>query len=395
MKTTRRIIQFSLLLLAVAGVFVVKGDAERWCPLGGVEALYGYLTEGNMICSLGVSNLYILAGVLLPVLIVRRAFCGYLCPIGTLSEWLHAGARRLGFRAVHLPYRLDRGLAALKYAVLGVILWLTWRAGELIFRGFDPCYALLSRHGEDITLWAYVVSAAIIAGSLIVTVPFCRWLCPLAAVFAPFSRVGFGRIKRDESACVRCGECSTACPMGILVDRLEQVTASRCVSCLDCVQVCPTTRTGGLVWGPPRSIGGRWPQAVLIAITLFGVTAAVAATYVRPVPSFVKTRGQADAPTATVELRINGLTCRGRATLLTYYLERDDVYKLPGYLKLEAWPAAGPARVRITYESGFTDEMAIKEAIAEPYYDAAAGVWRPSPFEIEGYDPFGLVNEGP
>ena len=59
--------------------------------------------------------------------------------------------------------RLGSALSVLKYGVLAIVLVLTYRAGELIFRGFDPCYALLSRHGEDITFWAYVASGAIVA----------------------------------------------------------------------------------------------------------------------------------------------------------------------------------------------------------------------------------------
>ena len=60
--------------------------------------------------------------------------------------------------------RWDRALALLKYPLLALILVATWRAGELVFRGYDPCYALLSRHGADITVWAYVVAGAIALG---------------------------------------------------------------------------------------------------------------------------------------------------------------------------------------------------------------------------------------
>ena len=235
MKITRRLLQLGFLVLTLFGVFVFRGHAERWCPLGGVEALYGYVTAGNLICSLGVSNFYILAGVLVLTLLLRRAFCGYVCPVGTLSEWLQALAGWLGLRAARVPYALDRGLALLKYAVLGIIVYFTWRVGELVFRGYDPCYVLISRHGTDITIWAYVISGAIVLASLAICVPFCRWLCPLAAVFTPFSRVGLARVKRDGGTCIDCGECGRVCPMGIPVEKLKQVTAACCTSCLECV----------------------------------------------------------------------------------------------------------------------------------------------------------------
>ncbi|MGB9625952.1 MAG: 4Fe-4S binding protein, partial [Phycisphaerae bacterium] len=110
MRTTRRVVQFGFLALTLTAVFVVRGNAERWCPFGGIEAAYTYLREGNLTCSLGVSNFYILAGVLLLTLLLRRAFCGYMCPIGTISEWLGAVAARLGVRPARVPRAADRTL---------------------------------------------------------------------------------------------------------------------------------------------------------------------------------------------------------------------------------------------------------------------------------------------
>lgn len=391
MTFARRIVQFSFLLLTLVAVFLVGGNAEAWCPFGGVEALYTYAREGNLICSLGVSNFYILGGVLLSVLLLRRAFCGYVCPIGAISEWLQAAARRLRIRPRRVPYGLDRGLALLKYAVLGLILYFTWTAGELVFRGYDPCYALLSRHGEDITFWAYVISGAILLISLFVKVPFCRWFCPLAAVFTPFSRFGLMRIKRSPDACTDCGACSRVCPMGIRVHTQANVTAARCTACLECVAVCPTRKRGALTWGLPRHLdrrgrlavtSGPWPQAALIAILLLCIGAAVAATYTFPLPSFVQTRGTAPPTTATLQLNIEGVTCRGSANLLAYFLERDDDLEIPGYLKIEAWPGPGASAVHITYDPSQTTPDTIRNAIKQPYFDLVINQFRVSPFRI-------------
>ncbi len=81
----RKTLQFGFLALTLVAVFVVRGNAERWCPFGGLEALYTYTREGNLPCSLGVSNFYILGAVLLMTLILRRAFCGYVCPVGAIK----------------------------------------------------------------------------------------------------------------------------------------------------------------------------------------------------------------------------------------------------------------------------------------------------------------------
>ena len=124
-----------------------------------------------------------------------------------------------------------------------------------------------------------------------------------------------------------------------------------------------------------------------MAILLVCTTGAVAASYLFPMPSFVKSRGRAPGRVATMELEVENLSCRGRANLLFYFLERDDLFELPGYLKVEAWPGPGLADVRITFDPAKTDEQAIKQAITEPYFDLGADFWRTSPFRIEGYDP--------
>jgi len=394
-KKARRVVQFCFLVLVLGGVFAVGANCELWCPMGGVEAIYTYASEGNMPCSLGTSNFFILGGVLAMTVLLRRAFCGYICPLGTISEWLYGLGRRLHLPQLRVAGLPDRLLASLKYAVLAVIVILTWRSGELIFRGFDPCYALISRHGTDITYWAYVIAAAIALASLLIVVPFCRWLCPFAAVLSPLSRFGLTRIRRNAETCTDCGLCSKNCPAAIPVDRLEQVKAARCISCLNCVDCCPQEAAGSgtLSWGPPKVLGRRWSQAALIAILLLCTTAAVAGSYMFPMPSFVKERGSPPAQVAAVRLEIENLACRGRANLLFYFLERDDLYEVPGYLKVEAWPGPGLADVRVTFDPSVTDEEMIKQAITEPYYDALTDHWRASPFRIEGYDPLTAESE--
>jgi len=218
-------------------------------------------------------------------------------------------------------------------------------------------------------------------------------------VLNPLSRFGLGRIKRDAAACTDCGRCASACPMVIPVDQLRHVTASRCLTCMNCVEACPRKKGRAIFWGPPDWMGRAWPQAVVIAVLLLGGGAAVAAAYLAPLPSFLKSRGVQPDQVASVELRVQGLTCRGRANLLVGFLERDDLYQIsaaspdaPVFFKLEAWPDPATATVRVSYDPRCADEDAVKRAMVEPYYDLRENRWWSSPFVIEGYDPSGLEN---
>ena len=297
----------------------------------------------------------------------------------------------MGIKPASVPAGLDHSLSLLKYGVLGLILYFTWKVDELIFRGFDPCYALISRHGEDITFWAYVVSGAVVLGSVFLTVPFCRWLCPLGAVLNPFSRFGATRVRRDGDVCIDCGKCAKACPMAIPVDRVQEVTHARCTSCLDCVEACPEGKAGALklrIPGIPAHAPAAWSKAALVLVLLLALTVAVSASYLFPLPSFMWSRGEEPPKITTLDLKIENLNCRGNANLLVYFLERDDELEIPGYLRLEAWPGPGTAEARISFDPAAADPDMINMAVTEPYFDYVANIWRNSPFGIEGYDPF-------
>ena len=245
MQKLRTLFQLAFLLLLARMVLGLGGgDFEKWCPFGGVESLYLFFFEGTFTCSLGSSNFFFLLAILVLTLLSKRAFCGWICPLGALGEWVgKARDKFLPGRRWSPPAKIDRWLRLLKYPILVVILYFTWTEKELIFRAFDPYYALASKGGEDISYWAYIALGGLLVGAFFMKQPFCRYLCPLAAVLNPFSRAGVLRVVRSESRCISCGKCDQACEMGILVSKEAEVIHARCNLCLECVSACPVKDT--------------------------------------------------------------------------------------------------------------------------------------------------------
>ena len=88
-------------------------------------------------------------------------------------------------------------------------------------------------------LWQYLGrNRMLLVLSLIIWRPFCKYLCPLGAIYGLFNRFSLYRNSLDRDKCVSCGACAAACRM--CVDPAETPNHSECIRCGDCVRVCPT-----------------------------------------------------------------------------------------------------------------------------------------------------------
>lgn len=248
-KIVRRLFQvfflgasLSLLIRGLMGI--TARTVEYYCPMGGLVSIYGLFKKQQFICALNEMNISIALALLVGVIITKRSFCSWVCPLGTVFDWF-AWVRRktLGRDRLRIPDLTDAALSNIRYLVLALVLVLTFWTSELVFRGYDPFYILFTG-GQGHGLIP-VVSLAILIGVLACTFVFemawCRYLCPLGAAMNPLSRVGLLKIKRNASRCTRCGACDAACLQRIRVSELIKVTRGDCTSCLDCVASCPET----------------------------------------------------------------------------------------------------------------------------------------------------------
>jgi polyferredoxin len=89
--------------------------------------------------------------------------------------------------------------------------------------------------------WLFAVKLLILFAFLIWMLgtkrPFCRFVCPLGAIWSPFNRLSRLSLAVDESSCTQCDACRTVCPVDISIH--ENPASTRCVRCLECVKACP------------------------------------------------------------------------------------------------------------------------------------------------------------
>jgi polyferredoxin len=245
LQRVRTAMQVTLVLLAAAaGIGYARGwsrvSVESFCPFGGLETAWSFVTRRTFSCTAGELNLSLLVALLALTLVARKAFCGWVCPVGALHELLAHLARR---SRLPLPWSprpaLDRLLRWLRVPVLVLVLAATWTTGEMVFRGYDPYYVLFSAHGEDVRAWSYALLAGVLLLGALVPMAWCRWLCPLGVTLTPFAWLGRLRLARTAGACGGCRACSRACPQGIDVAGTLEVRSAECTLCLACTGRCP------------------------------------------------------------------------------------------------------------------------------------------------------------
>lgn len=226
-------------------------SVDAVCPFGGFETLWSWVTTGGSLLSkTHSSNLLLAVGLVLSLVLVGPAFCGWVCPFGTLQEWMWKLSRRLPFlqrhrRPIHveLPGAWERRARALRYVVLLVVLGATWYAGTLIFADYDPYRTLMKFGSDELATAGLAILGLVAAGSLVVERFWCRYLCPLGAINGLLAKLSPVRIQREPASCTNCNLCTQACYASIPVAKVDIVTDTACTGCLSCVEACPCPGT--------------------------------------------------------------------------------------------------------------------------------------------------------
>ncbi|MFA6184310.1 MAG: 4Fe-4S binding protein [Parcubacteria group bacterium] len=214
---------------------------DAYCPFGAFEGLLTYVTTGEYLQRIYASSFILMGIVLILTLLFGRVFCSHLCPLGALQEWIRALGKKIGFKKdVELPKSVDKYARYIKYIILLVIIYFSYKTGELIFRGYDPFNALMHLGEEfDEKVVGYLILVVLLIASLFSKNWWCRYFCPLGAGLGILKKISPFKIKRNETTCVSCGICDEVCPANLNIGNAKEVNSADCISCLNCIKDCP------------------------------------------------------------------------------------------------------------------------------------------------------------
>ena len=213
------------------------------CPLGALQNALASSPQRTPVYILGILMLFGLT--------LGRTICGFLCPVGLVQGLLH----KLPTPKVQKG-RVTRALSWLKYIILAVFvvilpLWHSVKglplpafckyicpAGTL-----EGAVGLLSHPANEANLSMlgqlftnkFVIMIAIALACVFIYRAFCRFLCPLGAIYGLFARLAVVGVKVEPTRCVDCGKCVRCCPMDI-----RHVGDRECIHCMRCIEECPT-----------------------------------------------------------------------------------------------------------------------------------------------------------
>lgn len=198
-------------------------------------------------------------------IVLNKGWCGYVCPLGTIQDWITALRRRLGARYSRYTQGQFRQLSRIKYILLALMILIPlgigggWFSrdmgtpfclicpGRMILPMFTGDFSQFtidfsSKTALVMTALGVGITGLFLAGSFVKKRFFC-FFCPMSALHYLISKPALLKLKKDGDKCTRCGDCYTVCDMEIkeIADdiKTKNIMMDDCILCLKCVAACP------------------------------------------------------------------------------------------------------------------------------------------------------------
>lgn len=217
---------------------------EAFLPIAALLGIREWLFSGSLN-PIHPAAVVILLSALLVSLLLRRSFCSWICPVGTVEELLWKRGFSIFKRNIRLPKWLDCILRSPKYLLLAFFIYFIFikmpieQVNGFIASDYNKIAdARLLDFFLNLSGFPLIFILVLLLLSLPIRNPFCRFLCPYGALLGLFALFSPAKVTRDNKTCVACGVCSQFCPVYIPVMEKERVHSPECVGCWRCISYC-------------------------------------------------------------------------------------------------------------------------------------------------------------
>ena len=211
-------------------------------------------------------------------IVFGRFFCGYACSFGALGDWLHSIYVYICKKLKAKPYRLNaekgRKLLYIKYVVLILILFLCYLGIYSKLPNWSPWSLFSMIRSGNFAFAGYsiaiIVFLGIIIGMIFIERFFCRFLCPMGAIFSLMPVLPFLTLHRHREKCIpNCKACTNTCPCGVgLPNDTNWGISGECIACQKCVCICPKHNIHTGLGAKEKEIKGNEAWYVLLRASI-------------------------------------------------------------------------------------------------------------------------------
>jgi polyferredoxin len=241
-----RFFQFIQHFVSPGNPFVERpASVDAFLPIGGFMDFKYFILTG-IVEPVHPSGFIMFAAILGVSLVMKKGFCGWVCPVGTASQYIWMAGEKVFGRNFRIPGFTDISLRSLKYVLMGLfvvaigVMPMWSMAMFYISDYYKLADVRMMKFFTDMTQVTFWVLAVLAGLSVLYKNFWCRYLCPYGALLGLASRFSPFKVQRNEQKCTHCHACTKHCPTHIDVEKSEVVRSAECFGCLTCVSRCPS-----------------------------------------------------------------------------------------------------------------------------------------------------------